>query len=78
MLSPPEPKPPMTAGRAPRRLRELYDDPATTGPACANANLPAELMAAILDAPLDPQQPQERKVLVLGRAMPSHEAVTEI
>ncbi|MEV4538058.1 hypothetical protein AB0J82_30180 [Asanoa sp. NPDC049518] len=61
-----------------QRLLELFEDPETTEAAAANPNLPVELMVAILDAPIDADNPPQETVLVLGHTMPTHEPLTEI
>ncbi|GIF68478.1 hypothetical protein Ais01nite_65130 [Asanoa ishikariensis] len=60
------------------RLLELFEAPETTEAAAANPNLPVELMAAILEAPIDADGPPEDKVLVLGHTMPTHEPIPEL
>ncbi|MGK5685447.1 hypothetical protein [Actinoplanes sp. URMC 104] len=60
------------------RLLELFDDPETTAPAAANPNLPVDLMEAVLEAPIDPGEPSQDDVLVLGHTTPTHEPLAEI
>jgi hypothetical protein len=60
-----------------QRLLELFEDPETTAAAAANPNLPVELMTAILEAPIDSDNPPQ-DVVVLGHTMPTHEPLAEI
>ncbi|MDR6317670.1 hypothetical protein [Actinoplanes couchii] len=61
-----------------QRVLELFDDPEVTGSAAANPKLPVELMVAILDAPLDTEDPPQDQILVMGHTMPTHEPVGEV